>query len=151
VAYIDGTFLDNTFGSTNVTALCPTTTERDAVITMAEAAVYSALYNAGYQTDSAPADVTTSTVSDTVQLLTYRVWLELAHLRNQKSIPATLDLVLPKPSDLEKDGPGRLEIPGLTKNTARAVGGVSTTDVTSDREDGGREAVFSGDKMTGWF
>lgn len=150
MAYIDGTFLDNTFGATNVTALTPTTTERDAVITMAEAAVYSALWNAGYQTDSAPADLTPATTPDIVQLLTYRVWLELAHIRREKVVPDSLLNILPVPGDLERDDPGRIEVPGFTKSVTRAVGGVSTTDVTTARASGGRPPIFDAESMDGY-
>jgi len=148
VAYIDGTFLDNTFGSANVTALCPTTTERDAVITMAEAQVYSALWNAGYQTDSAPGDLTPSTTPDVVQLATFGAWLEIAHLRNRKELPEEAERYTGKVDAIES---GQLEIPSLSKTVTRAVGGVTKPDTSSSRADDGRPAVFSGDKMDGWF
>lgn len=150
MSYIDGTFLDETFGAAAVTALTPTTAERDAVITMAEAAVYSALWNAGYQTDSAPSDLTPATTPDIVQLLAYRVWLELAHIRREKQVPQSLVDILPTPRDLERDDAGRIEVPGLAKSVARAVGGVTTTDVTSVRSEGGRAPVFDGESMDGY-
>lgn len=152
MAYIDATFLNSAFGTTNVTALCGSAGEVSTVVGLAEAAVYAALWNAGYQTDSAPADFTTATVPKTVQLLAYVTWIELAHLRKSKPTPEALTRNLPKIADLDPDEAGRvrMEIPELTKSTTRAIGGVSTTDVTSDRVDGGRPAVFGPDKMTGY-
>jgi len=146
VAYINGTFLDNTFGSANVTALCPTTTERDAVITLADAAVYSALYNAGYQTDSAPGDFS-GDAPDIVQLASLGAWLEIAHLRNRKELPDTAARYTSRLDAIES---GKIEIPGLAKTTTRAVGGVTRPDVTSTRADGGRAAIFDGSKMDGY-
>lgn len=148
MAYIDGDFLNDTFGSANVTALCATSGERDAVIKLAEASVYSALYNAGYQTDSAPGDLTPATTPDIVQLAAFGAWLEIAHLRNRKELPEEAQRYTNKLDAIES---GQVEIAGLTKTTSRAVGGVIKTDVTSSRADGGRAAVFDGDKMDGWF
>lgn len=149
MAYIDATFLQNAFGSANVTALTATSGERDLLITLAQGEVYSALYNAGYQTDAAPDDFAAdgSDCPDTIRLAALGAWLELAHLRKRKELPETARIYTAR-VELLRDG--RMEVPGLTKTTTRAVGGVVRPDVTSEVSDGGRPAVFSRKKMDGY-
>lgn len=148
MAYIDQSFLDDAFGAANVTALCPTAGELAAVISLAESEVESALWNAGYQTDSRAADLTPATTPDIVQLATFGAWLEIAHLRNRKELPEAAERYTNKLVAIEA---GNVEIADFTKNVVRAVGGVAKADVTSSSSDGGRPAIFTAKKMDGWF
>ncbi|MFQ5427186.1 MAG: hypothetical protein ACE5EV_08900 [Gaiellales bacterium] len=149
MAYIDASYLNDIFGSANVTALCPTTAEQDAVIAAADAEVYGALYAAGYQTGYAPSDLTPATTPELVRASSFGAWLQIAHLRNRKELPESARIYTDK---LEAIARGEAyEVPGWTKTTTRAIGGVVKTDTTSSRSDGGRAAVFDGSEMDGWF
>lgn len=146
MAYIDATFLDEAFGAANVTALCPTAAERDRVIALADGEVYTALYNAGYQTAAAPGDVTPATTDADVQRLSFGIWLNIAHLRNRKELPPEARVYTDLLASVRD---GSYELPGLTKTTSRAVGGVSTTNV-SPTSANGRPPIFDRKHMTGY-
>lgn len=149
MAYIDGDFLDDAFGSGNVTALCATSSEKALVIALAEAETYSALYNAGYQSSSSPDDFAAdgSDCPDTVRLAAFGAWLELAHLRNRKELPPNAGVYTAKLAQIRD---GSLEVPELTKDTERAVGGVVKTDTTSTVAAGGRPPLFDRGSMEGY-
>lgn len=147
MAYIDATFLDETFGSVNVTALTPTTDERDRIILLAEAQIFSALFHAGYQAGAGPTDLTPATTPNIVQLATFGSWLELAHLRNRKELPAEASEFTGLRKKIRE---GDIEVSGLTKTTSRAVGGVIKTDTTTARPEGGRAPIFDSGSMDGY-
>lgn len=149
MAYIDASYLNDILGSSNVTSLCPTTAERDAVIAAADAEVYGALYAAGYQSGYAPADLTPATTPELVKLASFGAWLEIASLRNRKELPEAARRYTGKIDAISKGE--TFEVPGWTKTTTRAIGGVIKTDVTSTQAAGGRAAVFDGTEMDGWF
>lgn len=148
MAYIDGDFLDDVFGAGNVTALTPTTAERDLLITMAQGATHSALVVAGYDA-VAPGDYasTGSDCPDAIRLACFGEWLRLAHLRNRKELPEVAKSYT-EYAQMIRDG--RMEIPDAAKIASRAVGGVVKADTTSTTADGGRSAIFTRTKMDGY-
>ena len=151
MAYIDSDTLDNLFGADEKSALCPTTVELTATIELAEADVHSAVVMGGY-IDAAPDDYTPSTVPLVLKLAAYGAWLDLAHLRKRKELPETVRVYTHK---IELIREGKLEIVArdgttVSKSDTRAVGGVTSTDVTSTVADGGRAAVFTRTEMEGY-
>ena len=147
MAYIDEAFLQDAFGSAQVTALCPTADELTATIELAEAEVHSAVVMGGYQS-SAPGDYTPSTVPKVIKLAAYGAWLELAHLRMRKELPDSARAYTHKIELIRK---GDLEIIGsdgvsVSKDTGRAVNGIQATDSTST----GRPTIFGRTSMEGY-
>lgn len=146
MAYIDGDYLDDAFGATNVLALTATSAERDLLIAQAQSVTHAALLVAGYD-NCAPGDYdsTGSNCPDAIRLAAYGEWLRLACSRHNKQAPQITAIQYVA---LIRDG--LLEIPDLTKVATRAIGGVVKTDTTSTAADGGRAAVFTRAKMEGY-
>jgi hypothetical protein len=149
MAYLTETYLQNLFGSDEVAALCPTAGELAAVISAASAETETALQNGGYSA-AVPSTVYESDLSDcpgAISLLAFGAWLELAHGRKRVEIPAQF-LEYVRKLDLVRTG--RMEIPGVDKDTTRTVGGVSFSSSDDDVEAGGRPHIFSRSNMAGF-
>jgi hypothetical protein len=151
--YLDSTYLDNAIGTARVAALCPTGTEVDTVVELAEAKVESALVAAGYDS-AAPSSVYASvaTVPKQIKLATVGLWLVLAHARHNRTVPndpAFAEFI----SSWTRLSAGELEIPSLKSavNTVRAVGGIvsTETDPNVSVADGSRPPVFTRSTMSG--
>lgn len=140
--YIDEAYLQNAFGSAQVAALCPSAGELSTTIELAEAAIEGALTSAGYTT-AVPSSVYTDTanVPKAIKLATYGAWLVHAHGRHGIEVPTDYRLFVTHFDRLQN---GKLEIPGLPKNTTRAVDGIVTTS-TDDVP-----PVFSRTRMAGF-
>ena len=147
--YLTKAYLELAFGATNVATLCESDDEIDTTIELAEAEVEGALAMGGYTT-AYPSSVYTAIedVPKIVKLAAYGAWLELAHLRNRKELPATASIYTKKIAVLAS---GDLEIPGLPQNTRRAPGGVDFTQADPDveRGDGNNPRVFGTGSLSG--
>lgn len=139
--YIDEAYLSAALGSTKVQALCPTTDELNAVIEQATAEVRSALSIGGYA--SAVPETVFATVGacpGEIKLAAFGAFVELAYGRNDLEVPASYRAYVQKIEQLKK---GMLEMQGVTRNVARAPGGVSFTSASQDVCQGGRPQVFN--------
>lgn len=130
MAYLTSTYLDEALGSDKVTALTPTSAERDRLIAQAEAECESALLMGGYSIATPPSayDASASDCPEVVKLAAFGAWLELAYGRNDLELPEVFGAYVRKIDDIRA---GKIEINGVTKATARAVGGVLFSDSTS--------------------
>jgi hypothetical protein len=145
--YIDQAYLEGAFGAAQVAALCPTSTDLDTTIELAEGAVESALTMGGYSA-AVPSSVYTATsdVPKTIKLAAYGTWLALAHGRHAKAVPEDLR---PHVALLDDIREGRLEIPNVPKIVERAVGGVTRTETDSSITDS-KPQIFSRSGMEGY-
>lgn len=148
--YIDEEYLQEALGTTKVAALCPTANELARVIEQAHAETQSALMIGGYSAavphtvyvdvDSCPSEI---------RLAAFGAWLELAYGRNDLQFPEAYRAYVRK---LEEIKAGRLEIASVSKNVARAVGGVSFTERSEDVtvDNGSRPQVFNRKTLQGY-
>lgn len=146
--YLTAEYLNELFGADEVIALCPTPSELARVISAAEAETETALANGGYS--SAVPSSTYATLSScppAISLLAFGAWIELAHGRKRVEIPPSFLEYVRK---LELVRTGRMEIPGVVKDSARTVGGVSFSSGGSDVRTGGRPQVYSRKNMAGF-
>lgn len=144
--YLTEAYLQEAFGALEVAALCPASGATSAadvlarVIQQATAETETALQNGGYAsavpasiyTSLAAADGTAPTSTQcpaAISLLAFGAWIELAHGRRTIQIPEQYAAYVRK---LDQVRSGRMELPGITKSVSRTVGGVSSTDTTSD-------------------
>lgn len=148
--YLTKAYLEKAYGATQVAALCATDDEIDTTIELAESEVESALEMGGYS-NAVPASVYAAIgdVPKIVKLAAYGAWLELAHLRNGIQLPNEAQAYVRKIEDIRS---GKLELPGLSKDTERAVGGIAVTESSTSIEvsDGSRPQIFSRSGMDGY-
>lgn len=148
--YIDETYLQEALGTAKVAALCPTANELSRVIEQAHAETESALTIGGYS--AAVPHTTYASVAacpDVISLAAFGAWLELAYGRNDLQLPEAYRAYVRK---LEEIKAGRLEIPTVSKNTVRGVGGVTFTEAseTVAVDNGSRPQVFNRKTMVGY-
>lgn len=132
MAYITDTILSLTLGASKIDDL---TDGGDAavlaqLIALASADVESALQVGGYAA-AVPASVYDSTASDcpsVIKLAAIGAFTQLAYGRNDLEIPEAFRTYLGKLASLRN---GEIEIPGVSVNTARAVGGIVSSDSSS--------------------
>lgn len=148
MAYLTQAYLEASLGTTKVAKLCPGTTGPDlaTLIAQATAEVRSALSIGGY-TGAIPETVYASNSAncpDEIRLAALGSFLELAYGANDLELPEAYRAYVLKVEELKA---GKLEIANVTRNVARAVGGVSFTDSTSTVANGGRPAMFRREDM----
>lgn len=149
MAYLTQAILENLLGATKVAALASGTSLATS-ISLSQAEVETALQNGGYAA-AVPRTVYAADASDcpeAIQLAAIGAWVELVYsTKNDLEIPEGIRAHIAK---LELIRKGKYEIPGVTKDPVRTVGGVAFTDSTSDVEQGGRPRVFGRGSMTGY-
>lgn len=144
MAFIDSTYLNNSFGSANVSALCPTADELNQSIASAESMVEAALILGGYSRRESSSVV--ATTPEIVKLACYGQWLQLAHLRHSLELKPQAWTWINLISAIRD---GSVEIDGESRSTSRSVGGVSFTlsSATSSTES---PQIFKRTRMTGY-
>lgn len=156
--YIDRDYLERAYGARPIVALVrkgledpddatAVTTAIETLIELAEAEVESALQIGGYD-DAVPATRygSVAAVPKVIKLACYGSWLELAHGRNGLELPQAFQAYTRKIEDIRT---GKIEIPGVARNTVRAPGGMTSTDVSVDSPTG-VPSMFSRDRMAGY-
>jgi hypothetical protein len=155
MAYLTSTILDSVLGASKVAALvapsASASTTTASLIGLATAEVESALSIGGY-TGGIPSTVYLSDASNCpkiIQLATFGAWLELAYGRNDLEIPESYRAYIAKIEDIRA---GKIEIPTVARSTARAVGGVSTTESSTDVtiDNGSRPQIFNRRTLQGY-
>lgn len=148
--YIDETYLQEALGTAKVAALCPTANELARVIEQAHAETQSALMIGGYAS-AVPHTVYASVAAapTEIRLAAFGAWLELAYGRNDLQLPEAYRAYVRK---LEEIKAGKLEIQSVSKNTARAVGGVLFTESSESVsvDNGSRPQIFNRKTMQGF-
>lgn len=149
MAYLTATVLNEAIGTTKVTALTGgNVNQLTRLIALATAEVRSALSLGGY-TGAIPETVyaaDASTCPDEIKLAAMGSFVELAYGANDLDIPEGYRAYIAKVDELKK---GLLELQGVTRNAARAVGGIGFTvssgaaDDSSAVNSGSRPAVFA--------
>lgn len=148
MAYITDTILSLTIGASKLDDL---TDAGDAsvlaqLIDLASADVESALQVGGYAS-AVPASVYDASASDcpnVIKLAAIGAFMQLAYGRNDLEIPEAFRTYLGKLASLRN---GEIEIPGLSVNTSRAVGGIVSSDTTSSSPDA-KPPIFT--KRSAW-
>lgn len=134
--YLTAEYLQEAFGAEQVEALCPTAAELARVIQQATTETETALQNGGYSsavpssvyTQLADVDPEITAAGDcpgSISLLAFGAWIELAHGRRTLVVPEQYAAYIRK---LDQVRNGKMDLPGVSKDTARAVGGVSWTE-----------------------
>lgn len=144
--YLTQAYLEDAFGTEQVTALCETEGALATTIELAEAEaeVEAALRVGGYTKLVPPSVFAAITdVPKAVKLAAYRSWLILAH--DRKRIPIEKDTLDQWKQPILDLRDGSIEIDSLV-DTTRAPGGVSFT-APGTITDPGRDPVFSAEKM----
>lgn len=144
MAFIDSTYLNNSFGSANVTALCPTADELNQSIASAESMVEAALILGGYSRREATSSV--ATTPEVVKLACYGQWLQLSHLRHSLDLKPQAWTWINLISSIRD---GSIEIDGESRSSSRSVGGVSFAD-SSATTAGGSPQIFKRSRMSGY-
>lgn len=144
MAFIDSTYLNNAYGSSNVAALCPTTDELNQAIASAESMVEAALILGGYSRRESSSVV--ATTPEIVKLACYGQWLQLAHLRHSLELPAQAWTWINLISAIRD---GSIEIDGESRSTSRSAGGVSFT-ASDATVTGDSPQMFKRSRMVGY-
>ncbi len=146
--YIDATYLNEALGDEKVTKLTAGNERQlTRMIKQATAATRSALSIGGYS--GAIPETVYAAVSDCpeeISLACMGAFVELAYGANDLEIPEGYRGYI---AMLEELKAGKMELATVTRNVARAVGGVSFTD-SSSTSDGGRPQVFGRKAMSGF-
>ena len=152
MAYLTAAILEEALGADEVDALTGgSSATLGRIIEHASARVRAALQIGGY-TAAVPETVYAADASDCpleVVDLAVRIWKRIAYTRRDLSIPE--DQIRAIDAELADIREGRVEIKGVTRDTARAPGGFSGTEGSSTSTDTrARPQIFARSRMTGW-
>ena len=144
--YIDESYLNDTYGSDEVSALCPGgATQVANLIETATAEIEGALTAGGYSA-AVPAS-TYAAVTDVpiqIKMAAFVAWIRWAHVTQSKPVPSALEPLLAR---IEESREGAIEITGVPKDLDRAPGGSQTTEDPSITTD---DQVFTRAAMEGF-